>query len=69
VHVTPEAFSDTNIDRAMDAIFKAGSSRIITGIGIFGGSWTKQGGVYYAWNKMQSYFAGMNLKNRKEKLT
>lgn len=29
----PEAFSDTNIDRAMDAIFKAGSSRIITELG------------------------------------
>ena len=26
----PEAFSDTNIDRAMDSIFKAGPSRIIT---------------------------------------
>jgi len=29
----PEAFSDTNIDRAMDAIFKAGPSRIITELG------------------------------------
>jgi transposase len=29
----PEAFSDTNIDRAMDAVFKAGPSRIITELG------------------------------------
>jgi transposase len=29
----PESFSDTNIDRAMDAIFKAGPSRIITEMG------------------------------------
>jgi hypothetical protein len=33
-NLTPHAFSDTNVARAMDAVFDAGASRILTDLGI-----------------------------------